>query len=241
MSSKINVLELLRQIDDYVLIKMDPEGFPIYSKGDDIDLIVFDPDEALRRVCAFFDSEVGESGELRVTNADGHIHADFFLMDLLEIRIDLIHDFTFFQKLNVRPVFVTKIFKDRQKRLVEGGGVWVPSAEDDLTLRYFEYLEWFAIRPDKIKHLEYLCRIQDESLRKRFFENTHRFIQFHPKTWQGEVPSRGTKRVFVFESRRDAARALSSASRYLVRATMRNWGNKLASVGGGRLCKRIKR
>lgn len=218
MATKINLLELLQQIGDYVLIKLDEEFFPAYVPGGDVDLVVYDREEVVKRIHAFYDCQIGDQGELRVVDTEGHCQADFLFSGELELRVDLIDNFNFFRNLAVKPAYLTKIFKDRETRFVNGIGIFIPSPEDSLTLRYFEYLEWFDRRPDKIKHLEYICQVEDEDLRKRFFANTHRFIQFKPKTWQDKISS-----VPMFTSRRAAVRVVVHGCRYLLVATLRKW------------------
>lgn len=180
--NQINVNTLLQYIDDYVLIKKS-EIFPSYVPESDIDLIVFDKDRALKKIYLFYDSNIGEKGEMRVSDTENYCHVDFIFKGRLDLRIDFIDNFNFFENIAVKPNFMVKIFKDRQSIACGDCIVYVPGVEDDLTLRYLEYLEWFDRRPDKIKHLDYICEVEDKEIKRRFFDNTHRFIQFKRKTW----------------------------------------------------------
>ena len=188
---KVDILGILQVIDDYILIKKDPD-FPRYSPGSDLDLVVFDREAVIQKICEYYTGKLKGRAELEITDIDDHCHLDFVFDGELDIRIDLIDNFRFFNKLEVKPSFLVKLFKDRKACSQGKQSVWVPSDEDDLTLRYFEYLEWFEQRPDKIKHLDYIMAVEDPDLKARFFENTHCYIQFKPKTWntgQGPPPS----------------------------------------------------
>lgn len=182
--SKIDLLNLLNHIEDYVLIKKSDE-FPEYLVGGDIDLIVFDIDKAKTSISSFYGSFIGNAGEMRVTEEKNFCHIDFLFDGKLDVRLDLIDSFNFFKKFEVKNGFIVKLFKDHQIIKFGESQVYVPCDEDDLMLRYFEYLEYFDNHSAKIKHLDYICSVNDDELKKRFFENTHCFINFKRKLWKG--------------------------------------------------------
>lgn len=229
LAGRIDVLALLRDLDEYILIKRD-EFFPRYAPGSDIDLVVFDREESLRRVVHFYNNCVAPEGELSVTDTTGHCHADFRFDEVLDLRVDLIDDFDFFQNIAVKRAYLTKLFLDRQRVQCGEYEIYVPGAEDELTLRYFEYLEWFDRRPDKIKHLDYICQVEDEDLKQRFFVNTHRYIQFKPKVWQDAVLAIRNV-AYEPQSRREAARTIVVSIRHLIIATLRKWTLLLHRLG----------
>jgi len=216
---QIDLIKLLCEIEDYVLIKKSNE-FPDYSSGSDVDLLVMDKDTALQKVVDFYESNFSSKGELKVTNKEYHCHIDFLINDKLDIRIDLIHNFNFLTKFSVKNGFFIKVFKDRQIFDIENGSVYIPASEDELTIRYFEYLEYFDRYPNKIKHLDYICNVNDESLKKQFFENTHMFINFKRQEWK-----RGVNISQKPESMRMALNNISLNSKYIILAFVR----KLAS------------
>lgn len=184
--SQIDLIKLLCEIEDYVLIKKGKE-FPDYSPGSDVDLLVMDKDTALQKVVDFYELYFSSKGELKVSDKEYHCHIDFLVDDTLDIRVDLIQNFNFLTKLSVKSAFVIKIFKDRQFIDFENDFVYIPAPEDDLTIRYFEYLEHFDRYPNKIKHLDYICDVRDQLLKRRFFENTHRFICFKRAVWEQKI------------------------------------------------------
>ena len=218
---KVNLLELLRLFDDYILIKKD-DRFPEYNPGSDLDLIVFDREVAIRAICDNYKTRIADAGELKVSQSDAYCHIDFVFNAELDLRIDLINNFDFFEKFEVKPNFIVKLFKDRKCIPCGEGHVYVPSDEDELTLRYFEYLEWFDRRPDKIKHIDYICEIEDTLNKQRFFENTHRYIQFKPKSWHSYNPPNPY-------SGREAISLIKLGIRSLLAAVFRRLGLKIGS------------
>jgi hypothetical protein len=213
--SKLNLIDFLSTVKDYVLIKRSEE-FPDYTTGSDIDLLVMDCTEAIRAIHSYYNSNFGEFGELRVTENKDYLHADLLFNDALDIRIDLIDNFNYYTKFSVRQSFLIKIFRDRLKQTFNDGVCFVPSPEDDLTIRYFEYLEYFENRPDKVKHLDYICSIDNDQLKQLFFENTHRFISFKRKTWNSNIDSPHTGK--------DALKMISLGSRFLLSSLLKKSG-----------------
>ena len=179
---RIDLIDLLACVEDYVLLKRS-ETFPYYNPGSDVDLLVMDREEALRSIRSFYEALKATDWEMSVTDTPGHCHVDFIFSGELDIRVDLIDGFDFYTKFVVKPSFLVKVFRDRQMWTCDRGDYFVPASEDDLTIRYFEYLEYFDQLPDKIKHLDYICGEENELLKRRFFENTHRFIRFKRKEW----------------------------------------------------------
>jgi hypothetical protein len=179
---RIDLLALLARIDDYVLIKKSNE-FPVYIEGSDVDLIVYDKENVIKKICSYHDAVINDAGEVKISDTNEHCHIDMFFGGKLEIRIDLIDNLDFFENIEAKSSFIVKIFKDRKMESLNGGYIYVPSEEDDLTLRYFEYLEYFNRYHNKIKHLDYICSIDDQALKQKFIENTHQFIQFKRKLW----------------------------------------------------------
>jgi hypothetical protein len=50
---------------------------------------------------------------------------------------------------------------------------------DDLILRYIEYIEWYEIRPDKIKHLEFIAEhLTSDEEQKKMLDKLHYYTAF---------------------------------------------------------------
>ena len=222
MNKSIDLLALLEYVEDYILIKI-WEDFPKYISGTDIDLVVLDRQYAIRAISQYYADQLNQTWEMQVTDRKNYCHIDLFINGEFDLRIDLIDGFDFFRNIAVKPAFFTKLFMLRQKKVFDGYSIFVPSEVDELTLRYFEYLEWFDRRPDKIKHLEYICDVNDEILKKHFFENTHQFIQFKRKTWpEGQpVGINGQYSPITIHSRKYAIRQILRSAKYIVKTTIR--------------------
>jgi len=91
-----------------------------------------------------------------------------------------------------------------------------------LTIRYLEYLEYFDCYPNKIKHLNYICDINDELVKKRFFENTHGFICFKRKEYKQTADISQKP-----ESMRMALNNVYVNSKYIILASMKRFASRV--------------
>jgi hypothetical protein len=56
--------------------------------------------------------------------------------------------------------------------------VYIPCLIDELIIRYIEYIEWYAQRPDKIKHIDYILNyIEDLSIKNKFLNKLHYYTK----------------------------------------------------------------
>jgi len=132
------------------------------------------------------------------------------------------------EKFSVNSSYLVKLFKDRKKLYFHDDSyIYIPSPEDDLTLRYFEYLEYFYSRPDKIKHLDYITDIKDKNLKQKFFSNTHQYIKFKRKTWDysKNVSNRIISTPFKPKSRRESLNIIIYNIGYLIKSTIKKFKN----------------
>ncbi len=132
----------------------------------------------------------GEECFLRVIEGKYHIHLDLIRENKLWIRLDLIDELDFYTQFSIQNALKFKLFLEREKIYVNEHEIYVPSHEHELLIRYFEYLEWFERRPDKVKHLDFILANSSPEQRAKLIENAHRFIRLHHAQWHGEVPPR---------------------------------------------------
>ncbi len=189
MIKKFSILSLLNNLgDEYILLKK-WDDFPAFLPGSDVDVLVIDrfavsekAQEYLHHILA------GEEVFLRVGEGNKHIHLDLMNGNDILIRLDLIDSLDCFTRFSVQDAIKVKIFLDRENISVDNQEVFVLSHEFDLLIRYFEYLEWFERRPDKMKHLDYILANSTQEQRLVLINNAHRFIRFHHARWQEENP-----------------------------------------------------
>jgi hypothetical protein len=191
MIKTFSILSLLGLLgDEYVLLKKWPE-FPSFALGSDVDLLVIDRFTASEKIQKYL-LEILDGNEsfLRVTEGRYHIHLDLIRENKLWIRLDLFDGLDFYTQFSVQSALKTKLFLERERIDVDGQAIYIPSPEHELLIRYYEYLEWFERRPDKIKHLDFILANSTPDQQEKLIANAHRFIRLHHAQWQGEVPPR---------------------------------------------------
>jgi len=184
--SQVDLPKLLNVIDDYVMIKKSFE-FPKYTPGSDLDLLIIDKEYAIKKIVQHYETDYQNKFDLMIVDNGKHCHVDFLLNGAIDIRIDIIQNFDFYNRFTVKNSFLFKMLKDKQTICYGDYSIFVPSKEDDLIIRYFEYLEYFDRYPNKVKHIDYICNVKDQSLKNRFIENTHRYIRFSRSEWKEKI------------------------------------------------------
>ena len=148
----LHLIDLLAALPTHVVLRFEDATFPEYTPGSDIDLLVSDIEASVRAITDLYDP-THFSHTRRTLIQDVHIHVDIQLKhkSTLHMRFDLYGSLPY-SRFHLHPGIYDNILTHR----IHNGKVWVPHIEDDLALRYAEYVEYKTVRPDKIKHLHYV-------------------------------------------------------------------------------------
>lgn len=213
------LLLLLSQLDEYVIYKISKD-FPNIRIGEDIDLIVLDVQKCVNLVTHWHREQQNDL-KILIGTKDEHTHIDFQLDSKLIIRLDLIESFSFFTRFSVKQNYIAKIFMNRVQAQYGDFYIWVPSKVDDITLRYFEFTEYFWLKPDKIKHYDYIENAcNDDSTRKAFIENTHQFIKLRNIKWTKKHSLSQSTNALVIQTRKQAFSYIIQSFRFIIWATV---------------------
>jgi len=179
---ELQLSRIFRSMNDlaYCVIKCD-ERLPGYGRGSDIDIFCLDLPAVSRRLLVLLGEQLGP-GHLLDVQDDGH----YSKIDLVEqesgelvFRFDLYGGLPPYRHVALRPALFESVLEGRvEKRIGQGDEectISVPSQLDDLLLRYVEYHEWYAERPDKIKHL---AMVLDSPLveRRQLLDKLHHYV-----------------------------------------------------------------
>ncbi len=189
MSLNLSIPSALNSLgDEYILLKRWSD-FPSFLPGSDVDILVIDRLAASAMLQKYLGAIVDRNEYfLRIMEGTNHIHLDIMQKDQVWIRFDLMDSFEGFSRFTIQDSLKVKLFLSRDKFVCEEQEIFVPSHEFDLLIRYFEYLEYFELRPDKIKHLDYICANSTPEQQAELINNAHRYIRFQRSQWQGKVP-----------------------------------------------------
>lgn len=182
-SNKLDLDRFFYQVRDQVYVIVKLANFPNYYKGSDIDIFCYDKNEFARHLLAVGNGYLEQGFEIRVTDEDGsHTHTDFFLAGELEFRFDLYQALPRYKRIRLKEHYIYSVIENAKVLSRELDGVeypiYVPSPVDDLLLRYVEYIEWYELRPDKIRHLGYILdAVASDSGRIGFLDKLHLYTE----------------------------------------------------------------
>jgi hypothetical protein len=157
--------------------------FPNYYKGSDIDIFCYNNDEFAKLILSVGNGYLDRGFEIKVNNkTESHTYVDFYFDGELEFRFDLWQTLPEYKKIRLKPHYFFSVIENAVaiQRIFDGieYALYVPSTADDLLLRYVEYIEWYELRPDKIKHLDYIINsISHDSNRIRFIDKLHLYTE----------------------------------------------------------------
>lgn len=185
--NKLNLNEFFSELESeiYLVFKLN-DIFPDYSYGSDIDILCHDANRVAKKILSAGNKYV-ENGYRVVVNANDartSIQIDYFEKgsDKINFRFDLLQTLPSYKKVAMNPAYFYSVLENRKLASIKRGKgtvkLYVPSDVDELVLRYIEYLEYFDVRPDKVKHLDYVVsKIEDKELNNQFLDRLHMFLK----------------------------------------------------------------
>jgi len=153
----LDLTQFFSGIDNYVILRLS-DDFPDCAEGSDIDILCEDKEQALNHILKVGKTYKEQGFQIKVSRADNHIHIDFYSpsADKLSLRFDLIENIAY-KTFLIDFRFSGVVLGDRHTVLRKDVTVCVPSLENDLAVRFFEYYEYYQSgRPEKIKHYKYV-------------------------------------------------------------------------------------
>lgn len=131
-------MEIVKLFKNYVIIRKNTK-FPNYDINDDVDILTDD---------IHFNLNIMKQNNFVINKLNKfHYHCDRKENNKLIFRIDL-YSKLLYNKVNIHEKYSSLIIKNKIPFL----DFYIPKIDDDLALRYIEYIE----NPNKIKHLNYI-------------------------------------------------------------------------------------
>jgi len=168
----------------YVLVKKS-KSFPDYHTGQDADIFCYNKREVVRKILGVGNGYLSDGYVIKTEGiSPDHCQVDFVHNNVLVFKFDIFTAFPEYEKLSIKNHYFNSIiegavgvkckFRDKKYHL------YVPSSVDDLLIRYFEYLEYYDRRPDKLKHLDYILNAIEKTGKMRigFFDKLHIYTEF---------------------------------------------------------------
>ena len=190
-SNRLELDKFFFKVRDQAYVIVKNEDFPNYYKGGDIDVFCYDKNAFAKQILSIANSYLDKGFEVKVSNKnESQTYIDFFLNGELEFRFDLYESLPQYKKIHLKPYYILSVIENATivQREFDGSPypLRVPSTMDDFLLRYVEYIEWYELRPDKIKHLDYIVEKIDEDKKTQFLNKLHYYTAFpeYPESTQ---------------------------------------------------------
>ncbi|MDA9562119.1 hypothetical protein N9S06_05680 [Gammaproteobacteria bacterium] len=197
-----DLFDLLMQYD-YVAIKLDPE-FPKYEPGQDLDIYCRDVEEISKIIITFLNIYVNKHCHISVSKNKNNVHIDLMNGQEIHYRFDIHRSLPAYEQIKIKASLFDVVIESSSVINRDQCMIKVPNQIDESVLRYIEFQEYFAARPDKIKHVDYILASLGNSDKEmnKFLLRLHHFIQpstqkFHKKSFLFKVKENF---IFYYES-----------------------------------------
>lgn len=162
----------------YVIIKYN-NNFPKYYKGQDIDIFCYSKSQFAQKIFEVGNKYLDKGFEIKVTDiTTEHSQIDFFLKDELHFRFDIYQELPVYKNIKIKKHYLYSVIENavilQHHYKNKPYFIYIPSKIDDLLLRYIEYIEYYQLRPDKVKHLNYILKtVESDPERIIFLDKLH--------------------------------------------------------------------
>jgi hypothetical protein len=183
----LDVLSFFKEVGElsYCVVKMSDQ-FPLYRTGDDVDIFCYSVDEMTKKLLSWGDKYLDNGFQIKVKDVyrKQHVHIDFLKNSALQFRFDLYGRLPDYKKAYVKSALFESVIENSQPVDFQDDAQIIsvnrPSEIDDMLIRYLEFIEWYDVRPDKIKHLEFILKCSNEIDKMRFLEKMHHYTKMPP-------------------------------------------------------------
>jgi hypothetical protein len=186
----------------YVIIKYD-DNFPNYHKGQDIDIFCYNKSQFAQKIFETGNKYLNKGFEIKITDiSTGHTQIDFLFKNELHFRFDLHQELPQFKNIKIKKHYIYSVIENavtlQHRYKNKPYFIYVPSKTDDLLLRYIEYVEYYQLRPDKVKHLNYIVKtVKSDPERISFLDKLHLYTNL-PDAFSKQIKQSFIKQITRF-------------------------------------------
>ena len=180
---KVDLIPLFKALskEQYVIIKPSNQ-LPDYTIGSDIDIFSYDSEKMINIITSFLSNSLVHKQSIEVKDSIEKAHIDLIVEEQINIRFDIYKRMPKYREILIKDSFYTSVIESGVHRDIsqnsDGVIIKVPSKVDDFILRYVEYHEFYAHRPDKLKHIEYIKEIIPSEEHRFAFDKLHHYTSF---------------------------------------------------------------
>jgi hypothetical protein len=160
---KLNLESFFRMVEGQAYVVIKPSDIlPDYRPGSDIDIFCYNTDMMAQFITNFLSHYVGAHSEIKVVDNSTKMHIDYIIDNDINFRFDLYKCLPCYKNISIKSGFFSSVVEGAIEATFNSDVnseefiIKIPSKLDDFILRYIEYHEYYAQRPDKIKHIDYI-------------------------------------------------------------------------------------
>lgn len=182
----INIYNIFEAIENekYCIVKY--KDFDTIEPGSDIDIFSFDVYSASKKIIDAIEKQIFGNKEMKIHVSSYETvkcYIDIIKNGKIYLRLDMCGELPEYSRVLVKPGLFECCVEKAEIEKIKVGDKTIPvkklARDQDLLIRYLEYIEWYERRPDKIKHLNYVLDVlESESDRKRLLNDLHYYTDF---------------------------------------------------------------
>ncbi len=184
-SNKLELIEFIDEINDceYTVAKI-WEEFPNYYPRNDIDIFCADINKVAKKILKVGNKYLDQDFKIEISEENiYHKQIDFMLDEQIDFRFDLLGAFPEYKNVTIKKSYFYSLIDKRKEKIIThneiGHKIFVPDSIDEMIVRYLDYLEYFAKRNDKIKHLDFVRKkIGESDILESFLDRFYKHISF---------------------------------------------------------------
>jgi hypothetical protein len=179
---KIDLIQIFKLLENkfYCIIKI-PDEFPEYAIGSDIDIFCYDINNIANIILQNTNQYISDKITIEIKDLNKQIYVDIKEYDKIHLRFDLYGELPNYKNVKIKPCLFSSIIEHATSKSILNNEltVKVPCHIDEIIIRYIEYHEWYAQRPDKIKHINYIEKMIDLEMvdTTLFFDKLHYYTE----------------------------------------------------------------
>ncbi len=179
---KIDLIQIFKLLENkfYCIIKI-PDEFPEYAIGSDIDIFCYDINNIANIILQNTNQYISDKITIEIKELNKQIYVDIKEYDKIHLRFDLYGELPNYKNVKIKPCLFSSIIEHATSKSILNNEltVKVPCLIDETIIRYIEYHEWYAQRPDKIKHINYIEKMIDLEMvdTTLFFDKLHYYTE----------------------------------------------------------------
>ncbi|ELI6450350.1 hypothetical protein RRM63_003764, partial [Photobacterium damselae] len=177
---KIDLKKIFSLISEnrYCVIKNNIVSFD-YEVGSDIDIFCYDIDSLSKNILFGLNEYLNdEKAQVTIKEMLNQRYIDFIYNGEINLRFDLYNKLPEYKNVLLKESFFSTVIETSKSKCIDGVKINVPNKKCEFILRYIEYHEWFSIRPDKIKHIDFILETYTQNEINKNLEDLHYYISF---------------------------------------------------------------